>query len=132
MSGQIGPLNLADVNQVAMPMGSLRFEKGKISKYDFKLKGNDDGANGEYRFLYNDLAIAAIDPTKDEGAGDKNHIKSLLFNIKLKNANPGMDGKLRSPTIFTKRVPDRSILHLVWHSLFDGMVQTAMPSAKDK
>jgi hypothetical protein len=132
LNGQVGPLNLVDVNKVAMPIGSLRFETGKITKYDFNLKGSDQGANGEYRFLYNDLAIAAIDPTKDEGAGDKNHIKSLLFNIKLKNANPGMDGKLRSPTIFTKRVPDRSILHLVWHSLLDGMIQTAMPSAKGK
>ena len=132
LSGEVGPLNLSDVNEVAMSMGSLRFEKGKINKYHFQLNGNDQGVKGDYRLLYEDLVIAAIDPQKEEGEGDKKHIKSFLFNMKLKNANPSADGKLRSPSIYTQRTADRSILHLAWRSLFDGMMQTAMPSAKSQ
>jgi hypothetical protein len=132
LDGQVGPVNLIDVNQVAMPMGSLRFESGKISKYYFKMSGNDQGVKGQYRLLYEDLKIAALDPEKKEGEGDKKAIMSLMFNLKLINSNPGSDGKLRSPSLWTERVTDRSILHLAWQGLFNGMMQTAMPGAKSK
>lgn len=132
LNGQVGPVNLIDVNQVAMPMGSLRFESGKISNYHFQMSGNDQGVKGQYRLLYEDLKIAALDPGKKEGEGDKKPIMSLLFNLKLINSNPGTDGKLRSPSLWTERVTDRSILHLAWQALFNGMMQTAMPGAKSK
>lgn len=121
-SGELGNLDGRVLNGVTMPLGMVQVKRGTAKKLTFKVKANDETANGSIKFAYNDLSVALLKRDKDENKLVKQGLISLLANAMVINSdNPGRDGVLIVAPISYRRPETASFFSFIWRTLFVGI-----------
>jgi len=127
IKGELAAIDAREINSLVEPLGGVRVEKGRINDLSFNLKGQDYGMNGTVKFLYSDLKIALLKNDEDEKALQEKKLASWGANMIIKNENPSRNDKPRIANVHFDRVTNRSIFHLSWKTLFEGVKKTALP-----
>ncbi|WP_432713877.1 hypothetical protein [Pedobacter sp.] len=124
-SGNIGPLNMTELNPLSRNLGLVKIDQGKIQKADFNINGDTHGANGTMRFYYSDLKITMLkESEKGEPFKEKGFLSFLANTIVVKNDNPSKGETLRIAKISFQRTPAASFFNLLWKSVFVGIRET--------
>lgn len=121
IDGSLGPMPATAVNQLAVPMGLAKIEKGTIRKLSFSFTGNDYGADGPVTIRYDDLGVILLKKDEEDNSLDKKKLASLMAKIVIKKSNPGKNGELRTARVHFERDTKRSFFHLLWKSIFTGV-----------
>lgn len=126
INGDLGALQPATVNQLMEPMASARMENGTVNGLTFRISGNDYGSSSWVKLLYNGLKISILEKEED-GKLNKKGLVSFAANLAIKNSNPAKkDADPRVVQSKTTRDTRRSIFHLSWKSLLDGIKESVM------
>lgn len=121
INGTLGSMPAPVVNQLAVPMGLAKIEKGTIRKLTFSLTGNDYRADGPVTILYDDLGVTLLKKDEENNELEKKKLASFMAKIVIKKANPGKDGEVRTAQVHFERDRHRSFFHLLWKSIFTGV-----------
>lgn len=125
VKGNLGSIDVKDLNPLTEPMGPARLEKGRINNLTFDLKGNDYSTTGTVKLLYEDLKIALLEKDKGAKEWDKKSLTSFVANLFVKNSNPrDEDEEPLVKTITLERDTNRSIYYLTWKTIFKGAKET--------
>lgn len=127
IKGNMGNITAAEVNPLTVPMGPAKLEDGVIKSLQFNIEGNNYGADGTVKMIYNNLKLSLLEKDKDSKELDKKSLSSFVANMIVKNDNPSKKdkGEPRVITLHFDRDTNRSIFHLVWKSIFKGVKETA-------
>ncbi|MBO9635618.1 MAG: hypothetical protein J7578_21115 [Chitinophagaceae bacterium] len=124
IEGTLGSMPATAVNQLSVPMGLAKIEKGSIRKLSFSLSGNDYRADGPVTILYHDLGVSLLKKDEEDKSLDKKKLASLMARIMIKKANPGKNDEVRTAHVHFERDIHRSFFHLVWKSIFAGVKES--------
>ncbi len=130
--GHLGALNATAINGITEPLGGARIRKGYIRDLSFNLKGDDYGMDGTVKLLYDDLRIALLKKDKETKALEEKKLVSWGANMFIKNANPSKGEAPRIAHVHFNREINRSIFHLSWKTLLEGIKETALPAKNKK
>lgn len=132
IKGHLGAMDATALNVFTEPLGGARVKEGQIRDLQFNLKGYDYGMDGTVKLLYDDLKVALLKKDKDIGTLKEKKLLSWGANMVIKNANPSKKEAPRVVDVHFDRVINRSIFHLSWKTLFEGVKATALPAKKQK
>ena len=132
IKGHLGALNATALNAIIEPLGGARVKEGRIRDLEFNFKGYDYGMDGTVKLLYDDLKVALLKKDKDTKALKEKKLLSWGANMFIKDANPSKGEAPGIVDVHFDRVINRSIFHLSWKTLFDGVKETALPPKKEK
>lgn len=121
IEGTLGSMPASAVNQLSVPMGLAKIEKGTIHKLSFSLTGNNHRADGPVTILYDDLGVSLLKKDEQDKSLDKKKLASLMAKIVIRKANPGRNDEVRTAHVHFERDIHRSFFHLVWKSIFTGV-----------
>jgi len=121
--GNLGPMNLKQVNPAVMPLGMVKINSGKLTRIDFDFKANSKIANGKVTVLYNDLKITVLKADSVNEKIKRNTIASLYANIFIiKHDNPDVEGGTpRSFTVSYPRPVTSPFFNFTWKAIFTGL-----------
>ena len=125
--GHLGALNATAINGITEPLGGVRIKSGRIKRLDFNFKGYDYGMDGTVKLLYDDLKVAVLKKKKDTGILKEKKLASWGANMIIKDANPSGKEAPRLIRVHFNREINRSIFHLSWKTLLEGIKETVMP-----
>ncbi|MGN6490445.1 MAG: hypothetical protein ACTHLE_00505 [Agriterribacter sp.] len=125
--GSLGTIDARAANEIIVPLGGAKVEKGKINKLNFDFKADDYGMGGTVKILYNDLKISVLKKDKETHELKKKKLVSLGANMLVKDDNPTRDKPPRVANIHFERDTTRSMFHMSWKTLMKGIKETAMP-----
>ncbi len=117
MGLKIEPTSVLFLNPLLEPLSNVKFIAGHIDKFDMYASGNDNTAQGEMKFYYNNLHINLI---KNGGLEKTGFLKKRLsdfvnfFFIRDNN-------KSRTGLIYFKRLKDRSFFNYMNKIIFSGV-----------
>ncbi|MBC7946828.1 MAG: hypothetical protein H7Y42_03035 [Chitinophagaceae bacterium] len=124
VKGSLGPITAGDLNPLTEPMGPAKIKEGRINGLEFNMEGNDYAADGTVELLYEGLKVSMLEKDKGATETDKKFLMSLLANIVIKNDNPKKNEEVRVAQAHFDRDTNRSIFHLVWKTIFQGIRET--------
>ena len=121
--GSLGPMDLSAINPAIMPLGLIKINNGKLSRFEFDIQADSSVSKGKISLLYNDLKVTVL---KADTVNDKlKHmtIASLFANIMvLKHDNPDSPGEIpRSFNVTYYRPKDFPFFKNIWHTLLEGI-----------
>lgn len=126
VSGHLGPLNATGVNDLLEPLGGIRIDKGKINELSFDLRADNYSMKGPVKFLYNNLTISVLKKDKETKELSKNKLVSMGANLIIHNDNPTRNKPLRTGEADFTRDTTRSMFHMCWKTLMDGIKLSAV------
>jgi hypothetical protein len=114
------------VYQPFVALGKVAVNSLNVSDVDIAIKGNDLGADGAIKMLYNNLKLTVQKKDEDNGNRLKGRwLVSFIANkVLMYPNNPMPDEGIRTATFHVDRNPTGSFFNLVWMSLFMGMQKT--------
>jgi hypothetical protein len=124
VKGNMGSIAAREVNPITQPMGPAKLEDGLINSLQFNFEGNNYGIDGTVKMLYEDLKLTILEKVEGSKRLDKKTLASFAANIIIKNDNPKGKDDPRIAIVHFERDTNRSIFHLVWKSLFNGIKET--------
>lgn len=124
IKGNMGSIAAIHANPLTEPMGPAKLEDGQINSLQFDFEGNNYGADGTVKMLYNDLKLSILEKDEDSKKLDKKGLASFVANIVVKNHNPKEKEDPRIIQVNLERDTNRSIFYLVWKSIFKGIKET--------
>ncbi|MBX3256461.1 MAG: hypothetical protein KF862_20160 [Chitinophagaceae bacterium] len=127
VQGQLGALNAKDANEIIVPLGGARIEKGRVNTLNFNFKADDYGMGGTVKILYEDLKVSVLKKDDETNKLRKRKLASLGVNVLVKNNNPSGNKPPRIANIYFERDTTRSMFHMSWKTLMKGITETAMP-----
>ncbi|HRO44316.1 hypothetical protein [Agriterribacter sp.] len=130
--GHLGALNATAINGITESLGGARIRKGYIRDLSFNFKGDDYGMDGTVKLLYDDLRIALLKKDKETKTLEEKKLVSWGANMFIKDANPSKGEAPRVAHVHFDREINRSIFHLSWKTLSEGIKVTALPSKNKK
>lgn len=120
--GNVGSFNMKDLNPIAVGLGLVAIESGRVQKIDFDLAGNKVGARGQVRMYYSDLKVQLLKEGEDGEPIKKKGLLSFLANtLVIYDSNPAKGKPLRVAQVDFKRASSSSFFSLLWKGLFSGM-----------
>lgn len=126
VKGALGSLDATAANEIIVPLGGAKVEKGHISKLDFDLKADDYGMDGMVKILYEDLKISVLKKDDETKELKKKKLASFGANLLVKDNNPSGKKPPRIANIHFDRDTTRSMFHMSWKTLMKGIKETAM------
>lgn len=122
VEGNIGAIDVTELNPLTQPMGLARIEKGTIDKLYFNITGTDSVGDGTVLMLYDDLKIALLKKDEKKGTLNKKGLSSLFANFVIKNSNKGENPRVVK--VHFDRILYKSFFNLIWKSIFTGIKQS--------
>lgn len=120
--GQLVNMDGRQLNNVTRPLALLRVKSCLIRKFAFDIKANEEVANGQVDFVYNDLSVGLLKKDEGEEQLKRQGILSLLANAMIiYSDNPSVDGKYTAATVRYKRNKTGSFFNFLWKTLFQGV-----------
>jgi hypothetical protein len=121
--GDMGPMDLSVLNPAIMPLGLIKVNTGKLTRFEFDIHADNTVSKGRISILYNDLKVTVL---KADTANDKlKHmaIASLFANVLvLKHNNPDNPGEIpRAFNVTYNRPSDFPFFKNIWHTLLTGI-----------
>lgn len=126
VSGHVGSLNAPGLNELLVPLGGIRIEKGKINKLSFDLSADNYSMKGPVNFSYNNLKISLLKQDEETKALSRKKLVSMGANMLIYNDNPTKNKPLRIGEANFTRDTTRSMFHLCWETLKDGIKSSAV------
>ena len=121
--GSLGPMDLSLINPAIMPLGLIKVNTGKLTRFEFDIQADNTVSKGRISLLYNNLKVTVL---KADTVNDKlKHmtIASLFANLMvLKHNNP--DNPADTPRSFYVtyyRPKDYPFFKNIWHTLLTGI-----------
>ncbi|SHF64314.1 AsmA family protein [Pedobacter caeni] len=125
-SGNVGPMDLTELNTVSKPLGLIEIEEGRMQKADFNFSANRSGSAGKVHFYYTGLKLKLLKEGENGEAPKKKGLLSFLANnLLIIDANPSKGEAVRTANVTFQRSPAASFFNLLWKGLFIGMRETA-------
>ncbi|MFT3747610.1 MAG: hypothetical protein QM768_04810 [Agriterribacter sp.] len=121
VSGQLGSLDATGLNQLLEPLGGVKINKGRINQLSFNLKADNYSMKGPVKFLYNDLKVSVLKKDEETKELKKNKLVSIGANMLIYDDNPSKNKPLRIGEADFKRDTTRSMFHMCWKTLMDGI-----------
>lgn len=121
--GSVGPMDLTVLNPAIKPLGLIKVNTGKLTRFEFDIQANNSTSKGRVALLYNDLKVTVL---KADTIHDKlKHmtIASLYANVMvLKHDNPDNPGDIpRSFYVNYERPRNYPFFKNIWHTLLTGI-----------
>jgi hypothetical protein len=124
VSGSLGAINATELNALTIPMGPARMKEGRINGLEFDLNGDDNGADGKIKFLYDGLKVEMLE--KDHGSTelDNKSLLSFLANMVIKDSNPKGNEEPQVIALHYDRDTNHSLFYLCWKTIFKAVKET--------
>jgi hypothetical protein len=121
-AGKIGAFDMRALNPVAVALGLVAIESGKVQQINFNIKGNELGANGNVHMYYKDLKVSLLKEGEDGAPMKKRGLLSFIANtLVIYDSNPVKDKPLRIGEVEYIKQPSSSFFSLLWNGVFSGM-----------
>jgi hypothetical protein len=117
MDLKIEPTSVLFLNPLLEPLSNVKFIAGHIDKFDMYATGNDNTAQGEMKFYYNNLHINLVKNGGLEKTGFLRKRESDFLNFFFIRDN----NRLRTGLIYFKRLKDRSFFNYMNKIIFSGV-----------
>lgn len=114
---KIEPTSVLFLNPLLEPLSNVKFIAGHINKFEMNATGNDNSAQGEMKFFYNDLHINLIKNGGLEKTGFLRKRESDLVNFFFIRDN----NKSRTGLVYFKRLKDHSFFNYLNKIIFSGV-----------
>lgn len=122
VTGSLEPCNMVQFNQILKKTTPLAIESGFIDRFDFDMKLDENGANGEIYFGYHDFKINIINLDSDEAK--KSKLATFWANHMIFNSKNPKGNELLPETISYERDIQRSIINYWWKAILSGSKQS--------
>jgi len=128
--GNMGPMNLVNLNPATKPLGLIQFTNGIVTGLSFDMQANAAKATGKVVFLYHDLNVMLLKEN------EKNAFKRMSFISILANAfvlirdNPRFNDPVRVENVVYERPENTSYLGMLWRSIYTGIKESIGLSAQ--
>ncbi len=116
--GFLQPFPLKKLNTMVSKTAPLAIEDGQLQRFEFDIHFNENQADGNLWFAYDNLKIAVLDYSGDEI--QKAKFASFMANTIIVNSKNPKGNELRPVQISYSRDEERSILNYWWKSLYSG------------
>lgn len=126
VSGKLGSLKAPELNVLLEPLGGVRIEKGRINELSFDFKADNYGMKGPVKFSYNDLKVSVLKKDKESKELSKRKLLSVGANMLIYDDNPSRNKTLRIGEADFTRDTTRSMFHMCWKTLEDGIKSSAI------
>ncbi|MFT4016157.1 MAG: hypothetical protein QM668_04280 [Agriterribacter sp.] len=126
VSGKLGSLDATGLNQLLEPLGGVKINKGRINQLSFDLKADNYSMKGPVKFLYNDLKVSVLKKDEETKELKKNKLVSIGANMLIYDDNPPKNKPLRIGEADFERDTTRSMFHMCWKTLMDGIKSSAV------
>ncbi|AHM62915.1 hypothetical protein D770_23350 [Flammeovirgaceae bacterium 311] len=126
--GSLEPMKFTAFNPLFEKIMFIRMESGRINKAAFAVTATEHMAEGEMRFLYQNLDMQLIDKEDPENPGFLMNAGSwLINNVVIKDNNPSSFGNLRRGEIEVERDYSKSVFNHMSGAMTSGMASSLMP-----
>jgi hypothetical protein len=125
--GNLGPMNMGNLNNATMPLAMVKITDGKIKSFDFDITANSKISKGRITLLYNGLKVKLLTPDTAFNGFSGKLIESLYANIFIiKHNNPDNDGEAPR-TFYVNYVRPKSspFFKTIWNTLLTGIKPAA-------
>lgn len=123
VSGKLGKMSVTAFNPILEQNAFVHVSQGKVKSLSFYFQYNNDRADGDLQFEYDDLKIHMLDHH------DHSHkkVKSFLLNSFVVHKNNLKSKRnFREGTISFQRDPKKSIFNYWWKSILSGVKSIAI------
>lgn len=128
--GNLKPFEFSDLNRVIQGFGSLSVKKGVVDEITFSGNALKNGASGDMKFLYHDLAL---DIGLKKFSNFKNSMISFAANTYLNSSNPIVaDKPARLVKYEVVRDMNKGFINLIIKSAMAGLNETLRPSKENR
>lgn len=122
IKGSMAGFDMKQLNRHLEQWLFVRVGEGEMQHADFYFSANNERANGEIRFLYNNLRIRFLDEATLEETR-RRRLRSFFANrFAVRSANPSHNP--RTGTIEFERDKERSAFNYWWKSIASGLKDT--------
>ncbi|MBN1822397.1 MAG: hypothetical protein JW833_16875, partial [Prolixibacteraceae bacterium] len=118
VQGSIRPVDMITFSSIAEKSALIKVEKGQINRFEFNFSANNNKAEGNLYFDYDDLKIAVLGYRN--GDTIKSRLNSFMANNFMVHSKNPRGKNLEPQNINYKRNPQRSILNYWWKSIFSS------------
>lgn len=126
VSGRLNDMDGRELTPITRPLALVEIKSGYVQEVTFNMQGNEKGASGTVKLLYNNLKIRILKKDEESRELKRKGLLSLFANaIAINNSNP-RDGKLHIAHPRYARDPRKSFFNLVWKTLFTGVKEIAI------
>ncbi|HVY75659.1 MAG TPA: hypothetical protein VG890_12555 [Puia sp.] len=124
LDASLGPMNAAWLNPMIEPMALAKIDHGEIKKLNYHLDADKIRGRGKLIFLYDNVKVVLLKKDEEKNKYATKVLPTLAASFLMKKSNPS-NGETRTTTVNFERDRHRSIFHLMWKSMFEGVKQTA-------
>lgn len=129
--GTCEPIELSKLNPIIEPGLKLSIKEGFSTQFEARFHADEESANGELLFGYNNLKISLLSFKEGELKEDK-FVSFLANTLAVKSDNPRQGRDLTPDKIENQRDKQRSIVNYVWKNIFAGIKETFGIKDKEK
>jgi len=125
--GDLGPMNMGNLNTATMPLALVKITDGNIKSFDFDITANSKMSKGRITLLYNGLKVKLLTPDTAFNGFSGKLIESLYANIFIiKHNNPDNDSEAPR-TFYVNYVRPKSFpfFKTIWNTLLTGIKPSA-------
>lgn len=121
-SGTVKDVSAEQLNELAVPLASIKLQSFDMHQLDFAISGDDFSAGGKVHMLYDDLSVLLQKTNEETGnTKTKKFLTKIVNKFTLWSSNPE-DGVLRTADhVLVARISSKSFFGLVWNAIFSGM-----------
>lgn len=145
VEGQLGNFEGTSINKITIALVKVSVQSLQISKYVFKLKGDDNRVTGAGTLYYENLKATVLKVDDKNLEEKKEKPRKRLFgifkrkpiptfivnNLILKDSNPRKSGKLVVGNINHARISTKSFWGTIWGGLGQSLFQCVTGTVKD-
>jgi len=127
ITGSLAPIELKEANQIITPLQAFLIKDGQTKDLAFNFWLNNEEAQGDLKFLYNNLKVQKLDAkTLQKGKLDNKLISFVANSFVVRNSNPDWKGDEKKGEINFKRNKQKSIFHFWWQAILTGLQSILM------
>ncbi|MBU2651549.1 MAG: DUF748 domain-containing protein [Bacteroidetes bacterium] len=126
--GNLGRMDFAAFNPMAVPNGHIRFESGLLDSVYFEARANNQYASGLMNMLYQDVSVSLLNKKRPDM--HKQGFLSFMANTVIHKSNlPGEDHN-RVAEMYFQRDQNKGLINYLWKTVFSGMKNSMQPGGK--
>jgi hypothetical protein len=131
MSGSIGPMPLAAINDMIGPVTRAAISEGQLNNLFFNIYADNQEGTGEVIMKYDGLKIKILDREHRDKQNIFRRAGAFLANaLVVRNNNPSSDGTLVKGEVFSQRSSSQTIFNYWWELVLSGIVSTMTGSTE--
>lgn len=122
-SGFIGNTDLSFADDVLRKAAGIEVAKGRLTRLEFHMEGNQHGEGGNVQFHYENLKLIAVDKRTGESKVLLNLVAELASGLLFWKSNPN-NGEFRQGRFYLERDVRKAFPSQWVDGLFQGILET--------